>query len=107
MSDTSTDKTNDPVFIKVTLDQPVKRGDTELTDIQLRRPNSGELRGLSLIETGQLQVDTLIKLLPRITLPRLTPQEVEALLPSDLLALGAEVGNFLLPKRLRPDSPTE
>lgn len=99
--------TNEPLFVTVPLEQSVTRGETEITELKLRRPNSGELRGLSLIETGQLQVDSLIKLLPRITTPRLQVNEVEELLPSDLLALGAEVGNFLLPKRLRPDSQTE
>lgn len=99
---------SDPVFSKpITLEEPIKRGDNEVSEVKVRRPSSGELRGLSLVEAGQLQVDALIKLLPRITQPRLETHEIETLVPSDLLALGAEVGNFLLPKAIRVASQTE
>jgi hypothetical protein len=43
-------------------------------------------------------------LLPRITLPPLSPAEVATMDPADLLACGAEIGSFLLQKAQRTDA---
>ncbi|RJF92994.1 phage tail assembly protein [Sphingomonas cavernae] len=91
----------------VTLDEPIQRGDTTIDKVQIRKPQSGELRGLSLVELGQLNVDALSKILPRITIPTLTPQEVSALDPADLLAMGGIVGRFLLQKWRLTDAPDQ
>lgn len=32
----------------IELDQPIKRGDTEITSVTIRKPKSGELRGVRL-----------------------------------------------------------
>lgn len=90
----------------VDLDSPVRRGDTAIESVRVRKPSAGELRGgVSLVDLGQLDVDALIKVLPRITVPPLTAHEVAALEASDILALGAELSGFLLPKAARPASP--
>lgn len=90
----------------VELDSPVQRGDTAIPSVRVRKPSAGELRGgVSLVDLGQLDVDALIKVLPRITVPPLTSHEVAALEASDILALGAELSGFLLPKAARPASP--
>ncbi len=91
----------------VTLEEPVKREGGDITSIQLRRPSSGELRGLSLSELLTMQVDPLIKLLPRITLPTLTEAEIKKLSPADLVQLGGEVIGFLAPKAVLEQSHTE
>lgn len=91
----------------IDLDTPVKRGETAIARVQLRKPQGGELRGLSLVDLAQLDVNALHKLLPRITIPTLTLPEVQALDPADLLALGAEVSGFLLQKAARPASLDE
>ncbi|WP_103730658.1 phage tail assembly protein [Novosphingobium sp. HII-3] len=88
----------------VALDQPITRGDQTFDTLQLRRPNSGELRGLSLVDLGQLKTDALIKVLPRITVPTITEVEAAGLHPADLLACGAEIGSFLLQKSQRTDA---
>lgn len=87
-------KMSDPV----TLDTPLKRGDKAITDIRLRKPMSGELRGLSLTDVLQLDVSALHKLLPRISDPTLTEQEVSQLDPADLVQLGTEVVGFFITK---------
>ncbi|MDZ4263904.1 MAG: phage tail assembly protein [Pseudomonadota bacterium] len=87
-----------PTPATVTLDEPVKREGGDIASIQVRRPNSGELRGLSLAELLNSNVDPLIKLLPRITLPTLTEAEVKKLAPADLVQLSGAVINFLAPK---------
>ena len=88
----------------VTLDAPIQRGEQTIDSIRIRKPKSGELRGLALVELGQLKVDALTKLLPRVTLPILTPAEVSNMDPADLLACGAEIGSFLLQKSQRTDA---
>ena len=90
-----------PEFRTVTLDAPIVRGETSIDELKLRKPRSGELRGLSLVDLGQLKVDSLTKILPRITVPPLTEAEVGNMEPADLLACGAEIGSFLLQKSQR------
>lgn len=92
---------NAPVFRTVTLDAPIVRGETSIDELKLRKPRSGELRGLSLVDLGQLKVDSLTKILPRITVPPLTEAEVGNMEPADLLACGAEIGSFLLQRSQR------
>ena len=87
----------------VTLDTPIQRGDQTIGILQLRKPKSGELRGLSLVDLGQLKVDALTKILPRITQPGITEAEAANLDPADLLACGAEIGGFLLQRSQRTD----
>lgn len=87
----------------VSLHTPVKRGETEINEVALRRPMAGELRGLKLADVAQLDVGAMIELIPRISVPSLTGDEVAALDVADLTALSIEVGSFLVPK---PQSPT-
>jgi hypothetical protein len=92
---------------EVKLDTPVVRGGQTIASVVVRKPRSGELRGVSLVALLQMDVVALQTVLPRITVPTLTKPEVGALEPSDLLQLGTEVSNFLLPKADRaPESPT-
>jgi hypothetical protein len=91
----------DPLFRTVALDGPIQRGETSIAALKLRKPRSGELRGLSLVDLGQLKVDALTKILPRITVPQLTEAEVGNMEPADLLACGAEIGSFLLQRSQR------
>ncbi|MGL6112682.1 MAG: phage tail assembly protein [Rubrivivax sp.] len=89
---------------KITLDTPIKRGDTAITEIDLRKPLAGELRGCSLTELLQMDVSALTRLLPRVTQPALTEAEIGRMDPADLLQLGAQVTAFLLPTASRPDA---
>ena len=84
--------------VTVILDEPLQRGDTVITEIQLRKPKAGELRGVSLVDVANLDVMALQKVLPRITQPILTMQDVNNLDLADLMALGAEVAYFLAKK---------
>lgn len=82
----------------VTLDVPIVRGETTITEVQVRRPDGGSFRGLNLVQVSQLDYSQLETLLPRITTPMLTKQEIARLDPADLMQLGGEVMDFLLPK---------
>lgn len=88
----------------VVLDTPVKRGNSEIDQVTLRKPSSGELRGLNLSDLLQLDVGSLIKLVPRITSPSLNEYEASKLDPADLVAIGTKVVGFLLQKRTKTDA---
>lgn len=84
----------------VTLDNPIQRGEQTISDIVVRKPMAGQLRGLNMTDILQMDVNALSKLLPRITSPALTEVDIGAMDPADLMQLGQEVSAFLLPKKL-------
>ncbi|CAJ0819162.1 hypothetical protein LMG19087_03674 [Ralstonia wenshanensis] len=92
----------------ITLDTPIKRGEQDITTITVRKPGSGELRGVSLMDLMRMDVTALHTVLPRITTPTLTTADVSKLDPADLVKLASEVTGFLLPKEAKEDGyPSE
>jgi len=83
---------------RVTLDTPIVRGSQSIETVTLRKPMAGELRGVALVELLQMQVEALATVLPRITTPTLTKQDVFNMNPADLLQCAQKVAVFLLPK---------
>ncbi|KIH84227.1 phage tail assembly protein [Pseudomonas batumici] len=88
----------------VTLDSPIKRGKTEITEVTLRKPQSGELRGVQLVELLNMDVASLIKVLPRISTPSITAIEAAGMDPADLLACGSKITGFLLQKSVKTEA---
>lgn len=88
----------------VELDTPIIRGTTSITTITVRKPMSGELRGVALVELMSLEVNALRKVLPRITSPALTDIEVGRMDPADLVDLGTKVAGFLLKKSAKTEA---
>lgn len=82
----------------VTLETPIKRGETTINQIELVKPNAGALRGVRLYDLAGSDVDALMTVLPRITLPSLTKAECFNLDPVDLITLGGKVIGFLSSK---------
>jgi len=82
----------------VTLECPITRGATTITQLHLRKPKAGALRGINLAELLQLRAEAVMLLLPRITEPPLLKHEVEAMEPVDLIACATEVVDFLVPQ---------
>lgn len=97
----ATAPSKDPNEETVALDSPVLRGEQTITSVSLRKPMAGELRGVSLSDLLNLDVNAIIKVLPRVTSPSLTEQEAARLDPADLVQLGSKVAGFLLPKSLK------
>lgn len=93
----------------VELDAPIERKGGNVDKLTLRKPKAGELRGLSLTDVLQMDVNALGKLLPRITNPMISEDEVRNMDPADLVQLGGEIAGFLVPKKLKtePEQPTE
>ena len=82
----------------VTLEFPITRGATTITQLHLRKPKAGALRGINLAELLQLRAEAVMLLLPRITEPTLLKHEVENMEPVDLIACATEVVDFLVPQ---------
>ena len=99
MSEQQTEKT-------VQLDTPIKRGKTEIAEIVLRKPQSGALRGTRLQAIMDMDVGAMMTIIPRISTPALTAQEMAEMDPADLTALSIEVVLFLLPKSALASLPT-
>lgn len=87
----------------VTLDTPVIRGKTHIATLTIRKPTAGELRGIKLQSLMESDTNSIMTLLPRITSPALTAQEVSNMDASDLWVIGNEIVYFLLPKSVRAD----
>ncbi|EMC9360064.1 phage tail assembly protein [Proteus mirabilis] len=88
----------------VTLEQPIMRGETKIDKVTVLKPNSGALRGVRLQPLMDMDVDSMMQVLPRITMPTLTKNDVLSLAAGDLVNLSVQVVNFLLPKSVMPDS---
>lgn len=79
---------------KVTLTKPLAWGNETITEIALRRPTAGNLRGIKLTAISELDVTTIITLVPRLSLTPLAPDALNALDPADLLSLCVAVAGF-------------
>lgn len=99
MTDKNTEKT-------VELDTPILRGKTEIKSIVVRKPQSGALRGTRLQALMDMDVNAMITVLPRVTTPALTTQEITEMDPADLVSLSVEVVTFLLKKSVLSDLTT-
>lgn len=91
----------------ITLDVPLVRGDQQITTLVLRRPTTGALRGVSITSVLQMDTGAIMAVLPRISTPTLTKQDVEKLDIADLTECGITLASFFLRKSERVDSPTE
>jgi hypothetical protein len=97
---------------EITLDTPIKRGETTLSKITLSKPPSGALRGVSVRSVLDMDVDTIIKVVPRISDPKITDAEAALIDLPDLMQMGVALASFFMPKaalaeaRNQFDSPT-
>lgn len=85
----------------VPLEEPITSGGQKITHITIRKPNVKALSGVSLQAIYQHDVNALIKVLPRVTTPALTAQQVLELDPVDFAQLGGHLVTFLYPKDLQ------
>lgn len=85
-------------FIKkdIKLSFPLHRGETKVESLGLRRPKALALQGCSLYDLMRMELTPLVILLPRITEPPLTGDEVLMLEAPDLYKLAGAVSDFLL-----------
>lgn len=84
--------------VTVELDTPIARGEQTIASVELRKPDSGSLRGVSLLSLLKMDVDALIAVVPRVSNPIITAPDVARMDPADLLQIGSAISVFLLPK---------
>jgi len=101
---TSPEPLKNPNEETVDLDGHIVRGEQIIAAVTLRKPMSGELRGVSLVELMNLDVSALRKVLPRITSPALTDIEIGRMDPADLVQCGVAVAGFLLQKSAKAEA---
>lgn len=86
-----------PSIVTIALSAPIKRGETEITSIDLRKPKAGELRGgLTLQSLITTDIAAILTLIPRISNPPLAPHEVDELDPADLTEMGGAIRGFFM-----------
>ncbi|MET4733481.1 hypothetical protein ABIE64_002208 [Thalassospira sp. MBR-102] len=78
------------------LAKPLPYGsDNTLDKLNIRRPMSGELRGVKLIQLSEMDTNVLFTLLPRITSPAITEAHVQQLDPIDAVMIMQDISiNF-------------
>lgn len=90
------------LFVDVPFEEPLTRGDTLITGIQIRRPMGGALRGLTIKDVIEMDYVAIRTLVPRISTPALTLQNVDELCPADLLSVSMEISSFFISKAMLP-----
>lgn len=85
-----------PDLVTVEFDDGFKRGNATIKQVQLNKPKTYALRGLSLSNILQMDVDSLAKLATRITMPTMTEQDVDDLSPADFTKLGVAMIGFFV-----------
>lgn len=79
----------------VILVKPIKRGEETITRIDLRDlDNAGDLRGVSLSKVIEMDTNTLLTLIKRLSTTPLSPEEIDQIGPADLLSLTVEIAGF-------------
>lgn len=86
----------DPNVKTITFDYGFKRGETIIKEVTVRKPKAGALRGLTLSDLLQLDVNAIATLTPRITTPSMSANDVYELDPSDLTKIGKEIISFFV-----------
>ncbi|QHH99229.1 phage tail assembly protein [Acinetobacter dispersus] len=86
----------DPNVITVNFDHGYKRGEKLIKEVVIRKPKSRALRGLSLVNLLQLDIDSIAKVASRISLPTMSENDVFELDPADLTKLGKEIISFFV-----------
>lgn len=96
-----------PDIETVEFDNPIVRGNLTITEVNINKPKTGALRGLALSDVLKLDIETIIKLVPRVSTPPLTEQDVANLDPADLLSISTAVVGFFASKDQRAKARLE
>ncbi len=87
---------------EVTLQKPIERkGSDPIAEVKVREPKVGDIRGLTQKAIAEMETKAMERLLPRITLPPLLPEELAAMNVSDFFKLSAAALSFLMPEAER------
>lgn len=82
------------------LKNSIQRDGKPVTEILLREPSAGELRGIKLFDLVQGDAAAIVELLPRISTPAISKGEAMALKMRDLTAAINLIGEMLADEEL-------
>ncbi len=80
----------------VSFDPPIKIGEEEYKKIEVRTPNAGELRGISITSLLNFEAGALITALSRVSNPSFSEMELDQMPANGLIALGTPMVEILL-----------
>ena len=89
----------------VTLDTPVKMGETTYTSVEVRKPSVMALRKVRIADILNGDVNSICTLLPLCTTnPTLDKHQLNNLIdPVDIIQMGGAIITFLQPKSVRAE----
>lgn len=94
---TETSEVDTSKFRKVTLTSPIMRGEQVIAEVTVRKPMGGDLRGTTAPNILMMDMDTMLTILPRVTMPSLLDVELHnAVDPLDLMELVGAVKGFFM-----------
>lgn len=82
----------------IDLVRPLERDDKKIQQLNLRKPDSGELRGTSLAQLLTMDVDSVAEVVERISDPMVPAHEYMKMDPVDITNIALEVTGFLTGK---------
>lgn len=80
----------------VPLSSSIERGKTKINEVLIRKPQGGDLRGLSLMLVAQSDYDTMVKLIPRVSEPVIHKHDLDTMDVDDLMDIGMAVAGFFV-----------
>lgn len=82
---------------EVVLSKPIKvQGGDPIEKVTVREPTTGELRGVRLSEVLAMDVNALLKIMPRVVMPYLTPVQIASLPLRDFTKLSSAFVGFFV-----------
>lgn len=96
--------TNPADITTVTLHDPIAYGSGTLSELKLRRPTTGDMRGVKTVLMQDADFGVLLDILPRISLQPLTAQHVASISLPDGMELMTVIAGFFA--RPRADTPS-
>lgn len=87
----------------IELETPLKMGNTEITSLEIRKPNVLALQGVKIADLLQGDVNAICAVLPKISTPSLTKSQIVDLEPADLSQIGGAIMLFLQPRSVRAE----
>ena len=97
----------------IPLSNAIERGKTKISEVLIRKPKGGDLRGLSLMLVAQSDYDTMVKLIPRVSEPVIHKHDLDDMDVSDLMDVTMGVASFFVKGEMpslamsQSDTPTE
>lgn len=85
-----------PQTATVTLETAITRGEQTISEVTLRKPMGGDLRGLSVQDLTKSEYNAIRTLVPRIATPQILESDIDAMGADDIAAFAGEILGFFM-----------